>query len=191
MPAVSLQNYCNKMETNSDNDEMIAIRCQLLKKKQSDALAARDVTLKEIQQIESTPPSSLKRPQPENKENDQHPAKKHIQKNHAAALEASLNALSPGARREAAAAEAIADDSAVAMKKKSFAGRRVAKHFDGVLYFGTIEYWSPASMNEDNVDLWRVRYDDDDQEDYEKEDLDRYLSLYERNKKDDPYFGQS
>lgn len=70
------------------------------------------------------------------------------------------------------------DKDAVAAECQAFEGRRVAKYFDGTLFYGTVDYWSPWDLNEKKVDLWGIKYDDGDQEDFEREEPEEYLELY-------------
>jgi hypothetical protein len=65
---------------------------------------------------------------------------------------------------------------------RGFVGRRVAKSFDDEWYLGTVTYWTPPDMSEEGIDLWRVVYDDDDQEDFELVEVKKYLGLYEEEK---------
>mmetsp|Transcript_20809 Transcript_20809/g.30496 ORF Transcript_20809/g.30496 Transcript_20809/m.30496 type:complete len:644 (+) Transcript_20809:352-2283(+) len=55
---------------------------------------------------------------------------------------------------------------------------RVAKDFDGEIYFGTIKSYKGG--------FWHVRYDDGDEEDYDEKDLKRALRLYSKVENDDP-----
>lgn len=41
---------------------------------------------------------------------------------------------------------------------KDFIKKRVAKNFDGQVYFGVVKKWVPASENDEGVDLWLVEY---------------------------------
>lgn len=59
-------------------------------------------------------------------------------------------------------------------------GVRVAKIFDGEVYFGTVQRYDNAN------NYWCVVYDDGDKEDYEKEDLLGALVLYQKRAGDDP-----
>ena len=72
---------------------------------------------------------------------------------------------------------ALADNDAKVAE--AFLGRRVAKYFHEEVYYGTVSRWLPAYENRDKVHLWHVVYDDGDQEDYEREELDTALNLYE------------
>jgi hypothetical protein len=59
-----------------------------------------------------------------------------------------------------------------------FFRERVAKIFDGEVYFGTITAYD---------EFWKVDFDDGDAEDWEKKDLIRALKLYAKCRKDDPH----
>lgn len=77
-------------------------------------------------------------------------------------------------------------DHIAAMVKNSqpthFISRRIAKDFDGEIYFGTIKEYD----NSDTPAFWRVFYDDGDQEDYERKDLIKGLKLYAEASSQDP-----
>jgi hypothetical protein len=64
---------------------------------------------------------------------------------------------------------------------------RIAKYFDKDLYYGTITEFSPSTENEEKIDLWRGKYDDGDEEDYEEKELMRLLKLYVTNYEDDDH----
>ena len=68
----------------------------------------------------------------------------------------------------------------------SYAGHRISKFFRQKLYFGTVDSFSPAVVNEDGVDLWLILYDDGDREDFEKAELVRHLRQYEQYQHQDP-----
>jgi hypothetical protein len=55
-----------------------------------------------------------------------------------------------------------------------YVGCRVAKDFDGTVYFGTLVSYDNSSQ------FWQVHYDDDDAEDYNCKDLKIALCLYEK-----------
>lgn len=62
----------------------------------------------------------------------------------------------------------------------SYVNLRVAKMFGPELYFGTItKFIAPPTSQDD--ELWHVRYDDDDNEDYDAKDLKKALNLYKAN----------
>lgn len=70
---------------------------------------------------------------------------------------------------------------------RSWIGRRTAKYFnDDELFYGSIREFTPASENEDKIDLWGVVYDDNDCEDLEKDEIMECLSLYRKNEAGDP-----
>lgn len=65
---------------------------------------------------------------------------------------------------------------------KKFIGQRVAKYFydpDEVLFFGTIDNYKA------NTKLWHVKYDDSDEEEYDRNDIRAAILLYGKNKDDD------
>mmetsp|Transcript_7947 Transcript_7947/g.23553 ORF Transcript_7947/g.23553 Transcript_7947/m.23553 type:complete len:147 (-) Transcript_7947:281-721(-) len=89
-----------------------------------------------------------------------------------------------GGRKTAAAAAKGADEKGGEDPRKHI-GSRVAKDFDGEMYFGKIASYDSDA---DGVDggLWHVVYDDGDEEDYEKKELRKSLKLYEKQKGKDP-----
>ncbi|KAL7576518.1 hypothetical protein ACA910_018017 [Epithemia clementina (nom. ined.)] len=69
----------------------------------------------------------------------------------------------------------------------SYVSRRVAKKFDGAVYFGTIGAYTPPAENEDeDAALWHVEYDDGDEEDYDVHEMVKYLKLYASKQHEDP-----
>jgi len=67
---------------------------------------------------------------------------------------------------------------------KDYEGDRVAKDFDGEIYFGIVgDVWRDS---DEEVDLWRITYDDNDAEDMDKKELLKALKLYEKEKAKDP-----
>lgn len=72
----------------------------------------------------------------------------------------------------------------LAKPETEYEGDRVAKYFDKDLYFGTVgEHWYDS---DDEENLWRINYDDGDQEDLAKVDFIKALKLYEREMRNDP-----
>lgn len=69
---------------------------------------------------------------------------------------------------------------------QSYVGRRVAKYFDVVLYYGSVREYTPPDLNDESVDLWNILYDDGDNEDLERKELDECFDLYRRNETGDP-----
>ena len=66
---------------------------------------------------------------------------------------------------------------------EDYVGDRVAKDFDGEVYFGTVrEVWYD---NETEEKLWQIKYDDSDEEDCGKDDFIGLLNLYEKEKQHD------
>ena len=61
---------------------------------------------------------------------------------------------------------------------EDYVGDRVAKDFDGEIYFGTVqEVWHDKGEK-----LWQIKYDDSDEEDVDKKDFIGLVSLYEKEK---------
>lgn len=55
---------------------------------------------------------------------------------------------------------------------EQYIGCRVAKYFDGHIFFGTVEIHTDG--------YWHVKYDDSDREDFDNADLKRALELYRK-----------
>ena len=70
------------------------------------------------------------------------------------------------------------DKESIAANPGDYVGCRVAKYFesDG-LYFGTVKKFSTRKADDD-VDLWKIIYDDEDKEEYDIDDMVTYLSNY-------------
>lgn len=66
----------------------------------------------------------------------------------------------------------------------AYLNRRVANYFDGDVYFGTI-----TKCYRDD-DMWHVRYDDGDREDYTYRELQGVFKLYAEKKKLDPHYSR-
>ena len=63
-----------------------------------------------------------------------------------------------------------------------FVGQRIAKYFmdpNAVLYFGTIDNYTARKK------LWHVKYDDDDEEEYDRNDVREAILLYAKEKDND------
>ena len=58
----------------------------------------------------------------------------------------------------------------------NFIQRRVAKDFNGEIYFGTVTAYDDS----DNPPFWKIEYDDGDKEEYDKNDLLMGLKLYKK-----------
>ena len=58
-----------------------------------------------------------------------------------------------------------------------YADKRVAKEFDGKIYHGTVVNFTAGT--EGGGDLWRIQYDDGDEEDLDLEELQAVLKLFE------------
>ena len=59
----------------------------------------------------------------------------------------------------------------------SFYLQRVAKYFDGDIYYGTITTSKPFKSDK-GILLWHVQYDDEDSEDLNKEELIQAIELF-------------
>ena len=59
----------------------------------------------------------------------------------------------------------------------SFYLQRVAKYFDGEIYYGTITTSKPFKSDK-GILLWHVQYDDEDSEDFNKEEVIEAMDLY-------------
>ena len=70
--------------------------------------------------------------------------------------------------------------------KKGAVGRKVAKEFEGVVYGGVLTEYLPKEAD-DEYDLWQIKYDDGDDEQWSKKDLADGIMLYE----EDPPAGHS
>lgn len=64
---------------------------------------------------------------------------------------------------------------------KFYMKRRIAKIFDGQMYFGAVKKWVPAYQNDEGVDLWLIEYDDGDAEDMERNELMEGFELWYNN----------
>ena len=60
---------------------------------------------------------------------------------------------------------------------KTINNRRIAKLFEQGLYFGTVNYYDNRRK------LWRIDYDDNDSEDFDRQEIVKALQLYDREKK--------
>lgn len=65
-------------------------------------------------------------------------------------------------------------NSAAAPEPRSFIGKKIAKDFDGNLYFGTVKDYDDSEAPA----FWHVEYDDGDEEDYNEKDLIKALKYY-------------
>ena len=67
-------------------------------------------------------------------------------------------------------------------QQDEYINQRIAKDFDGKIYYGTInEFWT-----EGTEPRWHVLYDDDDEEDFGRSSLMKSVLLYTKEKKKDP-----
>jgi len=86
----------------------------------------------------------------------------------------------------AAAAAAPMEVEEAQSDPRSLIGKRIAKEFDEGVFFGSIEEYLPAgSVDDADVEMWSVKYDDEDEEDLPKEDIMEMLSLYAKEKHND------
>lgn len=69
-------------------------------------------------------------------------------------------------------------------EQKVYLNQRMARYFGKKLYFGTVRHFTPA--DEEGGDLWRIIYDDSDQEDLELDELLNALKIYKKHGKKDP-----
>ena len=60
---------------------------------------------------------------------------------------------------------------------RAFINTRIAKDFDGDIYFGTI---TECDSSENSSPLWHVKYEDGDEEDFDRKDLKKVQRLYEK-----------
>lgn len=66
-----------------------------------------------------------------------------------------------------------------------YMNRRIAKDFDGEIYFGFVTGFVPSSTNAEAIDLWAITYDDGDAEDLEEDELMHGFLLYRKHKSGD------
>jgi len=68
-----------------------------------------------------------------------------------------------------------------------FLNQRVAKDFDGQIYYGTITSYNDDADDDDDDDvIWSIVYDDGDKEDLNERELRAALKMYDTNAHDDP-----
>ena len=67
-----------------------------------------------------------------------------------------------------------------------FVKQRVAKDFGDGIYYGTITGFDEPEEDGGKVVYWRIKYDDGDQEDFEKKELKDALRMYDACKHSDP-----
>lgn len=73
------------------------------------------------------------------------------------------------------------DNNKSTTKPKPYLNRRIAKDFDGDVYFGHVKSYVPSTDNDEGVDLWSIVYDDGDAEDFEEDELMIGFLLYRKN----------
>ncbi|KAI2512714.1 CAS/CSE protein [Fragilaria crotonensis] len=66
-------------------------------------------------------------------------------------------------------------DSDLSMDPSQVINRRVAKYFDGQIYFGTVRSFDPSEG------FWKIDYDDGDEEEFDTNELQVHLRLRESN----------
>jgi hypothetical protein len=64
-----------------------------------------------------------------------------------------------------------------------YVGRRIAKYFDGNLYFGTVR----EKRDTEEVPVWFIEYDDGDTEELEAYELRAQFTVYVEHLEEDPY----
>ena len=69
--------------------------------------------------------------------------------------------------------------------KQPYLNRRVAKEFDGSIYFGMVQSFTDAKDNAEGIDLWGIEYDDGDAEDFEEDELMNGFVLYRKHQTKD------
>jgi hypothetical protein len=67
----------------------------------------------------------------------------------------------------------------LAERPESYVGKRVAKFFDDECFFGDIDHFDKKNK------LWRVIYDDGDEEDFDDREVMKHCKVYEENKHKD------
>ena len=67
--------------------------------------------------------------------------------------------------------------ASLAANPNSYIGVRMAKDFGGAIYEGSVEFYDEAEV------LWKIVYDDGDEEDYDADGMLHYYSLYVTNSK--------
>jgi hypothetical protein len=72
-----------------------------------------------------------------------------------------------------------APESVVPLEAVKYIGSRVAKRFDGEVYFGSITQYNEKTQ------FWHVVYDDNDEEDYDPNDMEEAGILYRKERKSD------
>jgi hypothetical protein len=70
-------------------------------------------------------------------------------------------------------------------EKQPYLNRRVAKEFDGSIYFGMVQSFTEAKDNAEGIDLWGIEYDDGDAEDFEEDELMNGFVLYRKHQSKD------
>lgn len=83
---------------------------------------------------------------------------------------ASKKSKADGAPASATSAPASGKIPPQVEKGESLVGTRVAKYFEGGVFFGNVVEFLPRTDEED-YDLWKIHYDDDDEEEYDINDM--------------------
>ena len=60
----------------------------------------------------------------------------------------------------------------------NYIGKHVAKWFEGVLHFGMVTSLV-AAVGDDDTPLWRIKYDDKDEEDFNEDELQAGLTMWQ------------
>ena len=63
------------------------------------------------------------------------------------------------------------------MEEEDFVDLRVAKYFKSELYYGTVTKYLPP-LEADEYSLWKIKYDDGDGEDWDRDELLEGVRLY-------------
>ena len=69
---------------------------------------------------------------------------------------------------------------------RQFVKQRVAKDFGDNIYYGTITGFDEPEEDGGKVVYWKIKYDDGDQEEFEKKELKDALRIYDACKHNDP-----
>lgn len=64
---------------------------------------------------------------------------------------------------------------------EDYVSRRIAKEFDGSVYYGTVKEFYPSERVDGGVSLWHVAYDDGDSEDMEFAEILQCVELYKNH----------
>jgi hypothetical protein len=98
-----------------------------------------------------------------------------------ASAEAPSSADTGGQPKSAKRAKTSTSSGKAKFDPKSYLKRRIAKDFDGEIYFGSVKSHIPAADNEEGEPLWLIEYDDGDAEDLEKKEMLHGFKLYHKH----------